>query len=146
MKEKSDERAIRLMTAALLQSELTAGELRRLGKDQRMQERVFAGVCRVLRALGTEVSGSGLSRSSDAELEHFYDLVQRRRMSKSAFAGLLRSVRPHELPPEFDSEPTLRSMLENFLTEASPREKNELVALLSPGGQKDGYLDEILKR
>lgn len=150
MRKTFDERLIRVLAAALLQSDLSADELRRLSSDVLLQERISAAVRRILLAVAGEKkydrSFERHQTGADGDVDRVYDLIQRRRLSKSAVAGILRSIRPTEEDEGFENESTLRLMLDRFLKDASTREKTELLTLLSPGAQKDPYLDEILKR
>jgi len=72
--------------------------------------------------------------------------IQRRRLSKSAVMNMIGQVSREKARHTFPKGLPLRHLVEEFVSQASQAEVENLLSLLGRGGPGDAYLQGILKR
>ncbi len=150
MRPKTQQRALRVILASLMGSDLSVSELRELANglpDPEFAERLSD----LLEMALLHISYKESKEVSAGHLEEDYDLileaVQRRRLAKRDLISILRDVSMSSLPSSvLDQNNTTRQILERFLFGATPMEIMRLKNVLHVEGVRDRYLKGIVER
>lgn len=154
MRQSNPERAVRLMMASLLQSDLSPKQLRQV-LDWLRDERGHSGF---LHALGNlvrlvEDSAGGDSRAAaatplrDPWASAAWSAIQRRRLSKKELIEAAERVEPGIANILNERSQPVKAILEQIGELASDKSRKELLALLSRRSEgEDEYLKGIMER
>ena len=153
MQPRTRQRLVRSIVASLMQSDLTASELRELAEEF-SEGKLGREVGRFLREILFSVRdfenrkehprNNKLEASSIEALAH--DVVRRRKISKRVLADMVTKVAPHLDPRSLGSAGTIHDMLERFFQQSSPRQHQDFINLLESRSVEDPFLRGIVGR
>jgi len=138
------QRSVRIIIGALLSSDLSVDELRKLAKELASGNLTHT-LYLALEDLAFNLGGltPHVISAVDSDL---YDIATRRRVSKSAFANIANDVIPSLFNDRAVKQLTLKRMVNEFLAVASEHQEAELVENLTGGERGDRFLKGIMRR
>lgn len=149
LRPRTRQHVMRVLLAALLDSDLSAQELRELATNLRENSEFLddlAGVLRlILHRLERNVPGSGRASGLLPAETKLFTAVQRRRLPKRILVEMMEVTSPStrgRLPPDM----TVRELIEQYVAIAKSAEVEELRTKLEGSPKEDPYLEGILRR
>jgi len=151
MRARTKNRVMRVLLAALLESDLTIDELEeflsvRLENSMLMTE-LRGALVGLLQYFDGKSRGkfTGLEARQTDE-DKIYSGLQRKRLSKSEAIQLMYKFSDSFTKQPLDANATLRELVHLFWRDATPAERREFSAALNDTRGKDAYLEGIISR
>lgn len=147
MKSNVDQRIARTIVGALLQSSITAQDLKKVVLDRELRDQIFAQLELAIELFDGYRSYETKERLQPQEglIELAYTEIQRKRISKFALNDMIRSIAGGR-SFQFNKSATIREILGTFFENASSSDSRRLLEALSSGESIDAYLEGILSR
>jgi len=130
---------LRSIFAAVMQSNLSASDLRSLASELR-RGRLSGELAYLLDEVNQHFEDTSDRRHASDQLWEAERIMKERKLSKLALINIVRSIDGNITPKE---SATTRSILQEFLTSATPRESEKLLDTLKAAGVSDPYLKGI---
>jgi len=151
LRARTKQRVIRILLAALLESDLTQEEMRELSANLFSNPSLIFELSDILSGVLQHFEKKSVTKGrnwrepgNDEELA--YADLQRRRMSKSAVLRMMSKFSDVLMAQPIDPTATLRELVHLFWKSASPAERKEFTKALGAGRSKDLYLEGIMSR
>lgn len=144
-----EERALRILVAALLQSELSINELRKISNSLVTSPSLSFALAEFLENFADN-AGSRRAKVEQPFSNHtgenaeIYQLVRSKKLAKRRLAEILTAISP-SMAANFNTEKSSQAMLEEFLVLATGSEKDELRRKLQGRGGDDPFLAGITR-
>ena len=149
MRLKTRERAIRIILASLLESDLSTRELKELA-DSLSQHSLSWDLSDLLRdTLSHLTKFEEANKLPDRlnELEDLaYSIVQRRRLSKKVILNHMKNAASTPVDQMIQPKLSVRDMLHEFFLSAPLNEIDKFLELLQGSKKTDAYLKCIIQR
>ena len=156
MKQNIRNKVIRMFTSAILASDLTANDIRKVANSLIHDNDFLWDLSSMFRdiaenldrySIKKRIAGYDYSGVSDP-LSEALNIVKRKRLSKRRILEYINEISPNDDLSSLGAERTTREILLNFFNRISNVEKSELLNLLETGvkGRGDEYLKGIMRR
>lgn len=140
-------RITRTILGALIQSNLSAQELKRYSSDRDLQEMTLERLRFILQFFEDQSVADNKERLTDSfnAIEMAYEAIQRRRISKNEVVELLRSSGGYRTGYN-PTAMTVKEMLLTYFENSSPSDQKRLLDRLVLPTSRDAYLEGILRK
>lgn len=149
MRSKTRARVMRLFLASLLESNLSVRELDEVaqGLTEQSFSWEFGELLQEITIHLKELESTKKQLNRSDNLQAFtYDIVQRRKIPKAALIELVKDVYPDIGSTMRLTNFTVREIIREFLSLASPKKAEKLIDILNEGIERDEYLKGIMRR
>ena len=155
MRQNIRNKVIRMLTSAVLGSDLTASDIRKVANSLIHDRDFLWDLGSMFRGIAENIDRYSAKRISNYSYSNVPDLlsealtiVKRKRLSKQRILDYINEISPHDEPFTLDSKATAEQILRNFFNRKSDAQRAKLLNLLEAGvkGKDDEYLRGIMRK